>query len=234
MLVDLRSQLRSIATPPKLPVGWELQTAAITAGGDRFGGDLTVPAVTGGGRHLEIVVADVSGKGHSAGMRALMLAGAISGLLGVVPAQELLAAVNTHILRLGWEDGFASAVHVAVDLESGEFTASNAGHPPIVQYRAGNGRWELLSQEGLLLGVKSTEGTWPPVTGELEHGDALLLYTDGLTERRGESLDVGFDRLLGLAERLVVTGFDNAARRLLANVDPKNPDDCNVAFIRRT
>ena len=54
-----------------------------------------------------------------------------------------------------------------------------------------------------------------PVHGALRPGDALMLYTDGLVEAPGRDIDVGTDRLLGEASRLVASGFRNAATELV-------------------
>lgn len=234
MLLDLREQLRVIGTPPTLPGGWDLQVASATAGGDRFGGDLVVPALIDGGKRLEVVVVDVSGKGRSAGTRALMLAGAISGLLGVVPACDILPALNAHLLRQEWGDGFATAVHLAVDLRSGDYRVAVAGHPAPVHYRAGSGRWSVLPMHGPLLGVLDAEASWTPTSGVLQPGDALLLYTDGAVESgASHDVDVGLDRLLGRAERLVTRGFEGAAASLLADVAQWGDDDISLVVCWR-
>ena len=54
----------------------------------------------------------MSGKGVDAGTRALLLSGAFGGLLGALPSEEFLAASNDYLLRQGWDEGFATAVHV--------------------------------------------------------------------------------------------------------------------------
>ena len=69
--------------------------------------------------------------------------------------------------------------------------------------------------------------------GNLGHGDALLLYTDGLVERPGRDITVGIDRLLGEAERLVPRGFRRGARRLLDALRAGEGDDRAVIMIWR-
>jgi serine phosphatase RsbU (regulator of sigma subunit) len=49
----------------------------------------------------------------------------------------------------------------------------------------------------------------------LRQGDALMLYTDGLVEVPGRDIDVGIDRLLGEADRLVTAGFSGGAARMM-------------------
>lgn len=232
VLLDLRTQLQTIAASPPLPAAWHFETATATAGGARFGGDVTVPVYDREGCRLEVVTVDVSGKGLAAGTRALLLTGAISALMGVLPPAELMAALNRHILRQEWLDGFATAVHVGLDFTTGEYSVTGAGHPPVVHFHAGSGRWTVLEQGGTLLGVLD-DGTWPVLTGQLLPGDVLLSYTDGLIERRGEALSYGIDRLLGAAEHWVLRDFIGGAAGLIGTVAATGDDDRNVTILRR-
>lgn len=85
MLFDLRERIRVQSKLPQLPAGWHREMALRPAGGQSFSGDFVVAARTNGGRTLEVVLTDVSGKGMDAGSRALLLSGAFGGLLGSLP-----------------------------------------------------------------------------------------------------------------------------------------------------
>jgi serine phosphatase RsbU (regulator of sigma subunit) len=80
--------------------------------------------------------------------------------------------------------------------------------------------------------VEDADFGW--VEGQLKPYDALLLYTDGLVEVPGRDLAVGIDRLLGAAERLIPSGFDGAARRLLDDASPNASDDRALVLLWRT
>ncbi|GDY74207.1 hypothetical protein SAV31267_036920 [Streptomyces avermitilis] len=82
MLFDLRERIRVQSKLPKLPLGWHREMALRPAGGQSFSGDFVVAARTNGGRTLEVVLTDVSGKGMDAGSRALLLSGAFGGCWG--------------------------------------------------------------------------------------------------------------------------------------------------------
>ncbi len=74
-----------------------------------------------------------------------------------------------------------------------------------------------------------------PEHGTLRPGDALMLYTDGLIERPGVDIDVGIDRLLGEADRLVVSGFAGGAANLMQQMnDGRTTDDRGLVLIWRT
>lgn len=90
MLFDLRERIRVQSKLPRLPQGWHREMALRPAGGQSFSGDFVVAARTSGGRTLEVVLTDVSGKGMDAGSRALLLSGAFGGLLGSLPPHDFL------------------------------------------------------------------------------------------------------------------------------------------------
>ena len=233
MLVELRERLRIQGALPTLPSGWSWELEQRSAGGVGFGGDFLVAARTRDERALEVALVDVSGKGVDAGTRALLLSGALGGLLGAVPPEDFLRSANTYLRRQAWEEGFATAIHVAIDLETGEYLLDTAGHPPAAQFKAGSGVWTLSSAEGSALGLFD-DGSWPAVRGRLGTGDALLLFTDGLVEVPGRDLELGIDKLLGEANRLVISTFRGGAAKLIDAVAPSATDDRALAMIWRT
>jgi hypothetical protein len=229
LLVELRQRLLQQGRLPPLPPPWAAEAVVRPAGGGPFAGDFVASAVTGD-RRLEVVLVDVSGKGVTAGTRALLLSGAIGGLLGAVPPEQLLPAANDYLERQEWDEGFATAVHVTLDLRDGRFAVVSAGHPPAALFDAGTGRWRLLHGDGPALGLLP-DACFAGMTGRLETGDALLLYTDGLVEEPGRDLATGIDRLLGAAERVVTQGFAGGAAALLDRVASGGGDDRGVVLL---
>ncbi len=232
LLVELADRLQRQGELPELPAGWRGEAVLRPAGGGPFAGDFVVSALTGGDSRLELALVDVSGKGVEAGTRALMLSGALGGLLGAMRPQDFLPAANRYLDRQEWEEGFATAVHLVLDLKDGVFDVESAGHPPVAHFDAGSGRWRLLTAEGPALGLLP-HVTYVAERGRLGPGDALLLYTDGLVEIPGRDLDVGIDKLLGEAERLVPRGFGGGAEVLVTKVAGASTDDRGLVLLWR-
>jgi hypothetical protein len=235
MLIELRDRIRAQAKLPELGEGWGSSVVLKPAGGSSFGGDFVVSACDG--KMLEVALVDVSGKGIDAGTRALLLSGAFGGLLGSVPRDEFLPACNAYLRRGQSSEGFVTAVHLSLDLASGEYVISSAGHPPAVHYDAAAGRWRLTRAHGIVLGVVADlrRAATEQEHGVLQRGDALMLYTDGLVEAPGRDIDAGTDRLLGEAERMLATGFKTGAPALVAALQrgSDGSDDCALVLIWR-
>jgi hypothetical protein len=234
LLLELRDRLQPDAAPAADVSGWSSTHALVPAGGARFSGDFLIScAPEFPGVHVALV--DVSGKGSRAAGRALQLSGALCALLDAVPADGFLEAANDYVILRGWEENFATAIHASLDPETGRFEVYNAGHHPAARWRQRERRWELLAAGGPALGLLPGE-QYLPSEGELAAGDALLLFTDGLIERPGQSLETGTDRLLAATERLLDEEWvlsATAGERLVRSVAPQGGDDRAVLLLRR-
>lgn len=231
MFIDLRDRISRQTGLDDLPAGWYAESAIESAGGTSFAGDFFV-ATRPTDQRLEVALVDVSGKGEEAGVRALQLSGAFGGLLGALPPRLFLAAANDYLLRQDWEEGFATAVHLSVDLRTGDFEVRTAGHPPAALRLAGSGRWIVLASEGPILGLVD-DATFSVAEGSLRHGDALLLYTDGMVELPRRDIDLGTDRMLGEVERMVRGDLAGATQRLVDTLGSRS-DDRAMMLLTRT
>lgn len=221
MLVDLRDRILRQAGIPELPARWYAGSEIRSAGGTPFAGDFVVACRKGD--RFDVAVVDVSGKGEGAATRALLLSGAMGGLLGAVPAEEFLGAANDFLLRQEWEEGFATAVHLSLDLVTGRFDLRSAGHPPAALREAGSGRWRVVEAEGPLLGL-IPGAEYEAVGGQMRPGDALMLYTDGMVETPTRDISLGIDKMLGQTEQLLRGDFDGGAKRLVEAIGARNDD----------
>ncbi|HEY3882669.1 MAG TPA: PP2C family protein-serine/threonine phosphatase [Trebonia sp.] len=236
MMIELRDRIRAQGTLPEVGDGWHSTSVLRPAGGSSFGGDFVVSYSDG--KSLEVALVDVSGKGMDAATRALLLSGAFGGVLGSVPREQFLPAANAYLRRGSTDEGFVTAVHLSIDLASGEYTLYSAGHPPAARFDAGTGKWRLSAARGIVLGVVPDLGAVPdvPDEGVLRRGDAIMLYTDGMVEAPGRDIDEGIERLLGEAERLVVAGFRAGAGELVTTMQRTvaSGDDCALVLIWRS
>ncbi len=224
LLVDLRDRIQRNGALPELPEGWRAESALHSANGDAFSGDFMVTSLSPDKKRLEVAVVDVSGKGRGAGARSLLLSGALSGILGSVGAFSFLSAANSFLMRQRWGEGFATAAHLDLDLDTGSYSIGLAGHPAPAHYHAGTATWEMVGTQGPLLGVMDRV-FFPRASGRLQSGDALLFYTDGVIESRQYDLDDGVDRMLGVASQVMVNGGVGLADAVCRSARSGHMDD---------
>lgn len=231
MLADLRDRLQRQGTVPPLPDGWHCQSAMVAAHDVGYAGDFMVARLDESRATLEMVLVDVVGKGVAAGTDALQFAGALGGLIGALPPVALVRAANDFLLRQESDETFATAVHVLVDLRTGDYELHSAGHPPALTWDHATRDWSVDPARGTALGVEQ-EPDLHRSTGTLAPGDALMFYTDGVVERPGDDIDSGIDWLRRTAADAVADGFDGAARRIMRKV-PRGDDDRAVLVLER-
>jgi hypothetical protein len=232
MLVDLRDKLQAQGVVPPLPDGWASQSAMISAGGSKFAGDFLVANLSDDEALLEMVLVDVCGKGLGAGTQALQFAGALGGLIGALPPLGLFSAGNDFLLRQSWDDGFATAVHVLIDLRTGDYSIINAGHPPALRWQAETGEWIVDGARGTALGI-TKRPDFHQTSGTLGPDDALMFYTDGVVESRTQDFTAGIEWLRDQARTIVSAGFDQAPRKILKLVT-SGDDDRALLILHRT
>jgi sigma-B regulation protein RsbU (phosphoserine phosphatase) len=131
---------------------------------------------------LALVIADVSGKGVPA---ALFMALSVTVLrfamsLGFPPG-ELLDRANQAILSDQQSSMFATVFAGYLDLATSGLQYASAGHNPPLLYRARRGACEYLEASGVAMGL-FREARYAEKRVEMEEGDVLVLYTDGITE----------------------------------------------------
>lgn len=228
MLMELNERLRVQGVVPPLPEGWSAESVLRSAGGAKFAGDFFIAHLDEDGDILEIVLVDVSGKGVGAGTKSLQFAGALGGLIGTMAPVELLDAANDFLLRQDWVFSFATAVDVRVDLRTGAFLVTSAGHPPVLRWNRVWSTWDIDPAQGMALGIIKD----PPFRqskGVIGPGEALMLYTDGVVESREHDVDAGVEFLRTSAARSVRDGFSGAAERIADSI--QGDDDDRAVFI---
>ena len=231
MLLDLRDRIQRYGKLPDLPSQWVVESALRSAGGTLFAGDFIVASASRG--RLDVAVVDVSGKGDAAATRALLLSGAFGGLITAIPPEEFLTAANAYLLGHRWDEGFATAVQLSLDLQSGHFEVWTAGHPPAVHLAAGSGRWSAIQSDGPVLGL--IEGAeFESVRGVMRPGDALVMYTDGLVETSKREIELGIDRLIGEVEKVLhAEATADRVDRLVEKLGSRDDDRAMLLVHRR-
>ena len=211
MFAELRDRIAMVGRVPVLPDGWRAWSCIRSAHGDRFSGDFVVAHLSPSGHRLEIVLVDVSGKGTRAGTRSLLLSGALGGLLGPSPRATSCAAANEYLVRQGWEEGFATAVHLDLDLRTGRLLHRQRRPPLAGPLHLRPGPVDRARRRPRAAARGRPGAFFPRQSGRLDRGDALLFYSDGIVESRVRDLVDGIDRMLGVAAMSVLGEGDVAS-----------------------
>ncbi|PPK94615.1 PAS domain-containing protein [Kineococcus xinjiangensis] len=191
--ITLAESLQRAVVPDASPqlAGLDVAARYEPAQGSQLGGDWWDAVELSGGR-VAFVVGDVAGHGVQAATAMAQLRTALRVyLLDGHPAGQCLDRLDRLVATQFGED-MATAVVAVVDAATGRVELANAGHTPPLMLHAG-GADLLLAPPRPLLGVGT--GTATSLTLDLPTGALLLLYSDGLVERRAQPLDASLELL---------------------------------------
>ena len=133
--------------------------------------------------HLAIIIADVSGKGIPASLFMMTSKTVIKNFAeSGIPAKEIFTRTNTYLCENNEACMFVTAFLGILEINTGKFTTVSAGHnPPLIMRHDGNDVEWLHSEGGFVLaGIPG--GLYAQSEWQLEAGDKVFLYTDGVTE----------------------------------------------------
>lgn len=191
--------LQDALLPPSMPKvhGLELAARYQVADADvEIGGDL-YDVIRLGAREWGLVVGDVCGRGpDAAALTGLVRHTLRTAVLAEHQPAAVLAQANEAMLQQIDDSRFCTVAYAQVSVgdRGASVTVASAGHPRPVLVRA-DGQVELVACEGTLLGVLP-DLQLDQIELELAPGDALVLYTDGVTEARQGAHQFGEGRLL--------------------------------------
>jgi PAS domain S-box-containing protein len=219
---------RAILGPAQLPPGFAVRYAPATrplkVGGDWYD---TVALADG---HIGIVVGDCVGHGLQAATVMGQLRSACRALLlqNTDPAQTL-TALDRFAAQL--PGAMCATVFCGVlDPATGDLAYSSAGHPPAVVIHP-DGTTDLLDQgRARPLGVRF-DSVRPEARYVVPARATLLLYTDGLIERRRQPLTAGIDRVAAVVQEGRSTGLEDLASGVMTDMAPETGFDDDVALL---
>ena len=233
LAADIQNQLLP-KSMPKIPgyevIGWN--RPARQAGGDYYG----FQGLEGGAWGL--VVGDVVGKGVPAALLVSTLHSALHVLLDQMEVgPPLIERLNRHIFESSSPNKFITMLLAALDTQGNRLAYLNAGHNPGLLIRS-HGEVLELSSAGLPLGLMA-QGHCGISTLDLEHGDLVCIYSDGITECEApDEEEYGLERLTDL----VTTHRDRPLSEILHRIDSAvtdfaqgqpQGDDQTVVMLRR-
>jgi serine phosphatase RsbU (regulator of sigma subunit) len=230
VVLQLRSELATGID--ELPDGWTVATQLHAAEGLVAGDCCDV--IDLGPSALGLVVVDISGHGAVSGILALRCKELLrAGIREGLPPNEALLWAAEQLDDLA-DETFLTAFVAVVDLQTGAVTYASAGHPPALLCSASEA--VELDPTGPIVGP--FVGPWERASAQMEPGDRLAVYTDGLIEVRDEhGTEFGVQRLSDLVSDAAHDEAEAIVKRCVDEVTSYAPerlrDDITIALLCR-
>ena len=232
---EIQMRLQPVA-PPRLD-GWDMTGVSFPC--REIGGDYYDFICRKRDNRLIIAVGDVSGKGTGAALLMSSLHAAVRAQSQTgLPIGQVMGEINQYIFENSPPNKFLTLFYGELDPQTGKLTYSNGGHnAPMLVRRSGE--VERLDKGGLPIGMMQGV-TYQEASVEFQPGDALVIYSDGITEsinEREEEFDE--DRLIEVVKKNlnrsasgVRDRIDEALSRFVGTTAPV--DDMTLMIIKRT
>jgi serine phosphatase RsbU (regulator of sigma subunit)/integral membrane sensor domain MASE1/anti-sigma regulatory factor (Ser/Thr protein kinase) len=228
----IADSMQEALLPQTLPDVHGVETAAnyvpaeagSTAGGDWYD---VIPLSAG---KVGLAIGDVGGHGLDAAsvMGQLRMAARALALEGHTPADVVVRA--DRVLKVVAPDEIATMLYVEVDPEVGDAVMVSAGHPSPIAVN-GRGARYLEPAVGPPIGILGGDH-YEERTVHLEPNEIIVLYTDGLTDRRDVSLEEARERLLEAAGSVPGGSIEDLCGRLAALATAPAADDVAILAMR--
>lgn len=229
---DVALQLQRAVLPETITdiPGWEVATYYAPGGSAEVGGDFYDALLLPDGR-LAVVIGDVMGHGLPAAAGMAQLRAAVRAYLAEDPDPVAVLRHLDHLFDFAAPTRMATMVIAVIDASLEQVTLVNAGHyPPLVVDADGaaNLLW-TTARPPLGAGSAVAESTTVPLAAT----STLLLYTDGLAERRGEILDDSLERLARQSAVLTAPSLRSALHTMVDALGVNAADDDVTALVVR-
>ena len=203
--MSLAAEMQWSLMPPLTAATDRAVVSAMVEPAYEVGGDIVDYAISTDMAHLAVF--DPMGHDLAASVMASVAVGAYRNARRFgASLPETAAALEHAVADQFHRERFATAILATVDLASGRVEWINAGHPPGLLIRDGRLIKEITAPAQPPLGMALAEA-WTASEEQLEPGDRMLLYTDGVTEARdAEGNQFGVDRLVDFIARAEADG----------------------------
>lgn len=214
---------------PQLP-GMRFSAKYLPGGsGLKVGGDWYDVFQMADGR-LAFVIGDVVGRGVlAASVMAEIRTALRAYLMEGHELTDVMSLLNDLLVSMGRHRSATAAIF-GLDVERGELEAVSAGHLPALLVDPDGEPCFLEQRQGLPLGIR-TRGDYVCERYAFPIGSVLLLYTDGLVERRGEAIDRGLVRLQTAAKRAAASEDASFADRIYRLMQDHRSSEDDIAIL---
>ena len=198
--LEIARMIQLSTIPESVPKVKGLDVAARYIPMESVGGDFYDFNVFDDGA-LSVLITDVSGHGVPAALVASMVKIIFSMQKGFAGDVVSFFQHMNAVLRGNIASAFVTAIYVYIDLDIMKCSYANAGHVPLILYRKKNNDFRFVKPRGRIIGWLE-DISIEPVEMDIEKGDRLILFTDGITESFNSSEEMyGFKRLQDMVEK---------------------------------
>lgn len=234
--IGVAGEIQGSLIPHSFPISDKYNMYAFSIPAKGVGGDY-YDYIDFGNNKVAITMFDVSGKGVPAALIMVMIRSILRTIATLdEETNDVMTKLNNTISGEIVEDRYATGFYLLFDAERGIMSYTNAGHGPLVLYRAGKDEFEFMDTDGMPVGIMSGIEYGKGYT-TLEKGDIAILYTDGITEAmNNEHEEYGMERFYATIRQNKRAPSEEISNKVLEDVKrfaagaPQHDDETLLIF----
>ncbi|MDR6227567.1 PP2C family protein-serine/threonine phosphatase [Desmospora profundinema] len=234
--IEVAVGMQQTLLPDALPCLPGLEVGVISVPAQRMSGDY-YNFVDHGCGAVGIALSDIIGKGIPAALCMSMIKYAMDQLEQPLSPSDILRRLNIVVERNVDPSMFITMVYGVYDIHHHQFRYAAAGHEPGFYYHAATGEFRDMTTRGLVLGV-TKEISYEEYELQLDPGDAVILFSDGVTEARIKGRFLGRERFKELIASNIhlpaQQGVEAMYQDLYEQANHEQKDDQTILMIRRS
>ena len=236
--LNLARGMQQALLPSQLPELNGYEIAALNIPSREVGGDY-YDVIPISDHQVGITIADVAGKGAGAALLMSNLQASLRALTSAeMPIEEMVSRINNLIFQNTGLDKYITFFYGRLDTQRHTFTYCNAGHNP--PYRVGRtGEAEELMTGGIVIGMMA-DMAFETETIQLEGGDRIVMFTDGITEAFDEkNEEFGEERVKKIVQKFPDLPAQEMMDRIVSDVKAfskgaPQADDITMVVVKGT
>ncbi len=217
--IQIAGQIQKQLLPKQVPAFKGIELFGFSKPAKGVGGDY-YDFLNFGYKVLGVIMADVAGKGVPAALVMVMIRTIIHTIArGNLSPDKVVTYVNKLLAGDITQERYATMFYLLIDEKSKKMYYTNAGHGPAIWFKSKEKKFDFLDTAGIPVGI-DREQIYEAGISQLEKGDIVMLYTDGITEAMNMERDqFGINRVKNVIERYNDKSVDEIGAKLLESIE---------------
>ncbi len=217
--IQIAGQIQKQLLPKQVPSFKGIELFGFSKPAKGVGGDY-YDFLNFGYKVLGVIMADVAGKGVPAALVMVMIRTIIHTIArGNLSPDKVVTYVNKLLAGDITQERYATMFYLLIDEKSKKMYYTNAGHGPAIWFKSKEKKFDFLDTAGIPVGIDRDQ-IYEAGISQLEKGDIIMLYTDGITEAMNIERDqFGINRVKNVIERYSDKKVDEIGAKLLESIE---------------
>jgi sigma-B regulation protein RsbU (phosphoserine phosphatase) len=236
--LEIAGTIQKNLLPSKIPANQYVEIFTFTRPAKDVGGDY-YNVINVDERRLDVLIADVAGKGVPASLVMVMISTVLKNIIkSNYGPRRIISFLNRFLCRESTMERYATLSYVSINVMDNTLQFTNSGHSPLMLYKSETETFEHIDTPGIPLGIDADQN-YIQKHSPFQSGDIFTIYTDGITEAMNEKSDMfGIDRVCNAIKKFSNESAQEIGDRILDEIEKftasaEQHDDMTLIIVKK-